>query len=135
MFLGDFPGLSEPLLASAMKAAAAVRMRPFTAGFDRVISFGRNVAERPLVLVGGDGVVGFRALRTHLAKAMAQEGVRTSEAEFTPHVTLAYGDQAIEDKFVELITWPVTEFRLLRSLIGQGSYMELGRWTLSGDSF
>jgi 2'-5' RNA ligase len=135
LFLGDFAGLPDPLLASAMEAAGKVRMRPFTAAFDRVISFRRRTPDRPLVLVGGDGVAGCRALRTPLVDAMTGEGLRASEAEFTPHITLSYDDQTVEEQFVDRLTWPVTEFRLLRSLIGQGRYIELGRWTLSGDNF
>jgi 2'-5' RNA ligase len=135
LFLGDFAGTPDPLLASAMGAASRVRMRPFTAAFDRIISFRRRTSDRPLVLIGEDGVTGFRALRAHLIDAMTGEGLRASEAEFTPHITLSYNQQTVEEQFVERFTWPVTEFRLLRSLIGQGRYIELGRWTLCGDSF
>jgi 2'-5' RNA ligase len=135
LFLGDFSDLPDTLLASAMEAAGRVRMRPFTAAFDRILSFRRRTPDRPLVLVGGDGVAGFRALRTHLIDAMTGEGLRASEAEFTPHITLSYDAHTVEEQFVDRFTWPVSEFRLLRSLIGQSRYIELGRWTLSGDSF
>jgi 2'-5' RNA ligase len=135
MFLGDFEGLSEPFLAAALRAAGTIRMRPFLAGFDRAMSFRARVPAGPLVLVGGDGVEGFRTLRSHMVEAMAGQGIRGFEASFTPHMTLSYDGQTIKEQFVDLLTWPVREFQLLRSVVGERRYIELGRWTLSGDNF
>jgi len=131
--LGDHPGMPDAKVARAKEVAAALAdiTAPFTASFDTAQTFINRARNRPLVLVGGDGVIGVDALYQTLAKAMLKAGLPANPASYTPHITLLYDDVTLAPQPVAPIEWTVRELVLLHSQIGQGQpYKVLGRWPL-----
>jgi 2'-5' RNA ligase len=130
--LGDFPGMPDALIKSASKAAALVAdsTLPFKIGFDTAQSFITGQRNRPLVLTGGDGVVGLTGFYKNLSGALLKSSGLRNPPSYTPHVTMLYDDIAAAPQSVAPIEWTVREFVLLHSHIGQGRpYNILARWT------
>lgn len=136
--LGNFAGgLPQGRVDAAIKAAATIRMEPFSVEFDHVLSFAPKPRPGPLVLVGGEGVVGLHTLHEALARALRNAGfggraVAPNAAHHRPHVTLAYDEPWTAARPVDAASWNVREFVLLHSLIGRTRHVELARWPLAG---
>jgi 2'-5' RNA ligase len=113
----------------ANDAAAQVKANPFVVMFNRVESFSGGGGRYPLVLRGDDGVVGLEMLGRSLGVSMRMAGLK-ARFDFTPHLTLLYGERPIRERFIQPISWTVREFVLVRSLIGKSKYIRLGRWPL-----
>lgn len=129
--VGDFLGVPAHTMAALQVAVATLSAPSFAVTFDRVASFSGKPGKLPLVLLGGEGVAEVTAFQAQLDKALALAGVsRSSRAHYTPHLTLLYGDRRVDERPIEPISWPVQEFVLVHSLIGQGQYTVLGRWPL-----
>jgi RNA 2',3'-cyclic 3'-phosphodiesterase len=123
LFLGRW---SEPLARRACEAVARVRMTPFEVSFDRTASFRSGTGNRPLVLLGDETSDRLKSLGHMLGAAMMEKGRgRRAVKDFTPHVTLLYGERAIDEYPVEPIRWTVNEFVLIHSLQG---HTHLARW-------
>ncbi|APW38144.1 hypothetical protein RD110_13840 [Rhodoferax koreense] len=135
-FMGDYAALPPDLVRNARAAGDAVRMAPFRVGFDRAASFDSKPSNRPLVLRGGSDGPGIRGLKDFhdaLGEAMQRTGLgRWAIPQFTPHVTLLYDDRAVEELPIEEISWPVSEFVLVHSLLGNSTHVPLARWRLDG---
>ena len=130
-YLGDYDGLPDAVVAAASAAAGAVRAAPFAARFDRAVSFTAQARNRPFTLQGGAGVAGLAALHGALATELGKAGLASeARAPFTPHVTLLYDDKAVVERPVPPVDWVVTEFVLMRSLLGRSTHVPLGRWPL-----
>jgi 2'-5' RNA ligase len=130
--VGDYAGLPRQVVAAVCDAATAVRMDSFEIEFDRVVSFSGSPGNRPLVLRGG-GLDELMKFQRVLAVAIAGARVgRQVASQFTPHVTLLYGDIQVEERAVEPIRWAVSEFILVQSLLGQSRHVPLARWSLRG---
>lgn len=131
-FLGDHAALRPGLVEDAIAAADKLRAASFNWTLDGVTSFrGR---EPPCVLHGVETCAPLQALWSALGKtlALAGQGARL-ERSFTPHVTLAYSHGTmLESAEVDAVEWPVTDFVLVHSVVGQGGYQTLGRWPLTG---
>lgn len=131
-FLGDHAALRPTLVEGAIAAADKISTTPFTWTLDRATSFrGR---EPPCVLQGVETCAPMQQLWSVLGKALALAGQHARlERSFTPHVTLAYSHGTmLESTEVESVAWPVTDFVLVHSVVGQGSYQILRRWSLAG---
>ena len=116
--LGEYAdrGMAEAVALKACEAAAGVRVNPFTVMFNLLQrQFTGRAGQRALVLRGDDGVVGLEILYRSLTTAMRMAGFK-SPLHFTPHLTLSYGEQPIEERFIEPISWTVREFALILSL-------------------
>jgi 2'-5' RNA ligase len=114
-------------LTQACEAGASLRFRPFKVAFDRVARYG----SRSFVLLGHDGTPGLTQFHERLCLALAGAGIRPgSGAAFSPHVTLAYTDSKVTERFVEPIAWTVRDFVLIDSLVGQTIHRVMGRWGL-----
>jgi 2'-5' RNA ligase len=121
-------GLPEPAVRMACVAAAEVRVPPFDVLFDRSASFQGRGGNRPLVLVGDDGLERLRSFRQALVVAMAGKGLKyLTKRNFTPHVTILYVERDVEEYPIEPIRWTVNEFVLIHSLRG---HVHLARWPL-----
>ncbi|WP_144150356.1 2'-5' RNA ligase family protein [Paraburkholderia sp. BCC1885] len=137
-YLGNFAGgLPQGLVDAAIKAAASIKMEPFSVEFDHALRFGPEHRPGPLVLAGGDGVVGLHTLNEALARALQNvefgDPVAARRPEhYKPHVTLAYGMPYMAARPVEAVSWNVREFVLVHSLVGLTRHIELARWTLTG---
>jgi 2'-5' RNA ligase len=120
LLFAGYHGRMPPQTLSAIRQAAATIVMPrFRVGFDWVVSF-RNRSNRPLVLRGDDGVSGLIALRDKLVAATIDiPGIPAARREFNPHLTLLHDQRDIREEPVEEISWPVSEFVLIRSLFGQ----------------
>ena len=133
VFLGDFPALATDVVVHALAAGDEVDASGFDLTLDSAASFsGRHP---PWVLRcdrSRDGLLPFwRALGTALAAA----GFRTPpENDFVPHVTvLRDADKALEPMDIKPIHWPVQDFALMHSRLGQQrEYVTLRRWALRG---
>jgi 2'-5' RNA ligase len=124
-FLG---GLPKPAARMACEAAAEVRAPPFDVLFDRSVSFRGKPGNRPLVLVGNDGLDRLKSFRRTLGVAMASKGLRSlAKKDFTPHITLLYAERNVEEHPIEPIGWTVNEFALIHSMRG---HVHLGGWPL-----
>jgi RNA 2',3'-cyclic 3'-phosphodiesterase len=122
---------SEHLARSACEAVADVKTAPFEVSFDRTASFCGRPGNRPFVLVGGDTLDRLKSLGHALDAAIAEKGMsqkrggRRVQRDFTPHVTLLYGDRAVDEYPVAPIRWTVNEFVLIHSLNG---HKHVARW-------
>ena len=117
---------SEQLARGACEAVASVKPIPFEVSFDRTASFGGRPGNRPFVLVGDDTQDRLKSLGHALGAAIAESGVgRRAQRDFTPHVTLLYGDRAVDEYPVAPIRWTVNEFVLIHSLKG---HRHVARW-------
>ncbi len=131
--LGGYRELPHGVIAAASEAAACVAVPPFQVQFDRVLSFRGKPSARALVLCGGDGVAALINFQQALGVAMAKARLgRLVQSDFTPHVTLLYGDQSVDEQMVVPIGWTVREFVLVHSLRGRTRYIPLARWALRG---
>lgn len=135
--LGNFAGgLPQARVDAAMRAAASISMAPFTVEFDAVVSFALKPRPGPMVLRGGEGVVGLHALHDALGHALQNAGFGdpggSSATSYTPHVTLAYGMPWAAARPVEPVCWNVREFALIHSLLGRTRHVVLARWPLIG---
>lgn len=129
--LGDFAGLPEGLVASAIDAAERVDTAPFQLSFDRAVSFHGARANHPFVLRADRDAVPLMAFQRELGLSLARAGLGVKpNATFTPHVTMLYDDQLIGEKPVEPVRWTASEFVLVRSLLDRTQHIALGRWPL-----
>jgi len=136
LHLGNFAGgLPQDKVGAAKRAAESISMTPFTVEFDAVANFGKKPRPGPMVLTGGEGVVGLHALHDALGQAL--KGVEFWEYpvagnRYEPHVTLAYGMPPADKRPVEPASWNVREFALIHSLLGRTRHIALARWSLAG---
>jgi RNA 2',3'-cyclic 3'-phosphodiesterase len=124
-FLG---GLPERLVETACEAVAKVRVPPFEVSFDRTASFRNRPGNRPLVLIGDDGLDRLRSFRRSLGVALARNGLKyLTKKDFTPYVTLLYAERDVDEHPIEPVGWTVNEFVLIHSNRG---HVKLARWPL-----
>lgn len=131
-FLGDHPTLRPSLLEAARTAAGKLRVAPFSWFPDQVASFhGRRP---PCVLRTAQVSQPLQTLWEQLRRelSMVRLGGRI-ERNFTPHVTLAYGQRDLLAPIaITPIVWPVDRVLLLHSEVGSSDYDVLGSWRLPG---
>ena len=131
--LGDYSGLRQDIVETAIKAAATVVAAPFEVALDRTLSFSTRGGNRPFVLRGSDGVVALTAFQRTLGAALDRAGLGGSRTkpQYTPHVTLLYDDALIAERPCDAVAWRVREFVLVHSLLGRTVHLPLARWPLS----
>lgn len=130
--LGDYVGLRQDIVAAAMEAASSVQMASFDVCFDSALSFKGRADRKPFVLRGGDGLRDLTALQQSLGVAMKKTILGSwVQPKFTPHVTLLYDEQLVDERAVEPIKWEANEIVLIHSLLGQARHIVLGRWALN----
>ncbi len=127
-FLG---ALSARAVRIVSEAAREVPTPPFEVSFDRTISFrrksgGHESGGHPFVLAGGDGLNRLKSFQQRLGVALTTKGLRRlAGKDFTPHVTLMYGERCVDEYPIEPVCWTVSEFLLIHSLAG---HTRLARW-------
>ncbi len=112
-------------------AVRRVVIHPFMAEFDYVMNFGRNGEDHAIVLVGGDGVIGFYMLFDSLRKGLREAGFALASS-YTPHITIIYDRRSASEGYVAPIRWVVREIALVCSLIGKSKHVPLKEWPLAG---
>ena len=133
--IGDFAeGIAPDVLARALEAArpVAAATSPFQIGFDSVASFARKRRNRPLVLLGDDGLQRTTLLQEALLTSLVTAGLANrAESRFTPHLTLLYDDIALAPRPVDALIWRIEELLLVRSLLGRGRHKVLAALPLT----
>ncbi|WOB48732.1 2'-5' RNA ligase family protein [Xanthomonas hydrangeae] len=128
--LGDYAGGLPPSLVSrASQAAERVALDAFDVAFDRVGTFGGRRSQLPCVLRGEEQVRGLYELQGALGRQLAHVGI-AGDAQYTPHMTLLYCNQALPQRRCDTLAWTVREFALVRSFLGQSRSQIEGRWSL-----
>ena len=103
----------------AAEAAAEVEQRSFDVCFDRAVSFRAKPGNYLFVLAGDNGLEQLKSFRRRLGAVPARKALRRlASREFTPHVTLPYGERRAEEHPIEAIRWTIKEFRLIHRLNG-----------------
>jgi 2'-5' RNA ligase len=134
--VGDFVGLPSQILAQAIGTAASLQAAPFDIRLDRLASFTGSPRHQPYVLLASEApeLIAFQAaMQSRMLRSGLMQGhqVQQLARRFTPHLTLLYGHQRLAEQPVDPpLCWTAREFVLIRSLIGQGRYEQLGCWSL-----
>jgi 2'-5' RNA ligase len=88
-------------------------------------------SEHSVVMIPSEPLHSFRAFQQGLAKAMARAGLGPRRGwRFSPHVTLLYRPGAPLRQWTDALSWTVTEFVLIDSLLGLTRHEVLARWPL-----
>lgn len=128
----DYAGSLPPsVVGRLVEALGAVQAPAFGIELDRAGSFSGAPGKHPHVLLGGEGVRELNAFRRRVWEAVRAQEKTLSTADFTPHVTLMYGDRKLAERAIEPIRWRATEFVLIHSEVGRSIYHPLGRWPLN----
>jgi 2'-5' RNA ligase len=53
---------------------------------------------------------------------------RCVDVRFTPHVTLQYVNEPVAEEVVSPISWTVSDFVVIHSLLGRSEHRTLRRW-------
>jgi RNA 2',3'-cyclic 3'-phosphodiesterase len=132
--LGTFAGVPPGLLTLADKAVAeiAAATHSFTIAFDRALSFSGKPGNHAFVLRMSTPNAALQQFRQDLGSACGRFGFPRARSQFVPHVTLLYDARNVPEHAIEPISWNVTEFTLVRSLVGQSRHIPLARWSLTG---
>jgi 2'-5' RNA ligase len=131
--VANYASLLDYDVTAAMQAAATVALAPFEMSFNRLQSF-KGRENQPLVLRCGDGLAAFTGLQKSLNVALKATGYEgKSQVGYTPHITLLYDRQPIDETFLEEpIAWTVRDFALVYSVYGESRHTHLGQWPLNG---
>lgn len=130
--LGDYHSIPQNIVDATSRAVSSlVATPPFEVTLDRVVSF-RAGDQKPLVLVGSDGVAALEGFHRQLQAALARHGIKP-EARFKPHVTLLRDRSGIVEQPVDPFTWTAGEVVLVHSLLGQTKHVPLARWSLGAN--
>ena len=105
-------------------------MPAFEVAFDRAASFGGDLTY-PVVLLGGEGVIGIELLRQALTSKLENLGF-VFKKQYEPHMTLLWDPRRIPEQSIAPVRWRVREFSLIHGLHGLKKHVHLARWTLRG---
>jgi RNA 2',3'-cyclic 3'-phosphodiesterase len=131
--LGWWDDLREKNIARVDRAAAELAVSPFEVTWDRTMSFLNQPDNHAFVLVGDVGVDRLKAFHRSLGAELTRNGLRRwVHTISTPHVTLLYDKNTVDEQPIEPISWTVREFVLVRSRHGQTKHVDVARWQLRG---
>jgi RNA 2',3'-cyclic 3'-phosphodiesterase len=131
--VGAYDGLPNIVIEKACEAGEAISTATFALTFDRAMSFKNNGGKRPLVLLPSRDLAGLFSLHFVLGEAIKRAGImRQVRSHFTPHMTLLYARQQVQERPVEPIRMDVRDFALVHSIVGHSRHIELARWSLRG---
>jgi 2'-5' RNA ligase len=119
----------DSIIEAAKGVGALIDAPCFKVGFDRVLSFNGGPSV-PLVLAFSDDLPALMAMRRSLGGELKRKLGQRTRPSFTPHLTFLYADHRVPDLDIDLISWTVREFVLVRSVHGDGRHVQLGRWPL-----
>ena len=70
-------------------------------------------------------------LQVALRRALTQTGLKLPrQSNSSPHLTMMYVENRMFDVAIEPISWTVSRFVLVDSLVGQSRHVHLGQWFL-----
>jgi 2'-5' RNA ligase len=123
--IGAWPAHPAETVRRVRGVCAALVAPSFRVVFDHLI-----VADR-ILLKPSEPVPALARFQIRLASSLAHAGlVAPGQYRFSPHLTLSYRTRAREPIFLPPVSWPVRDFVLLESLVGQRTQIERGRWRL-----
>ena len=129
--LGDWNTLPEEIVNLASGAASQVNVPAFEVAFKRAESFRNSTGIYPFVLTGDKDGGAWRTLYNALKVALTNAGLGgATRGEFTPHITLTYDKVRVKPIPIDPISWMVTDFVLIHSVLGKTTHNHLGRWLL-----
>ncbi|RYD23057.1 MAG: hypothetical protein EOP88_05735 [Verrucomicrobiaceae bacterium] len=137
VWISDYEGDLPPRVVrdtSAACAAVAAEFDTFEIRLKRVGFYRTKPGSYPLVMKGDEGCnPRLMEFQESLVKQLALRGVSRKEPgkKFDPHLTLSRGGLELAEP-VAPVSWIAGEVVLLRSLSGQGKYVTLDKWRLSG---
>ena len=127
--LGDWATLPEEIVNLASGAASQVHVPAFAVTFKRAQSFRNSTGVCPFVLTSDKAQ--WQALHDVLRAALVNAGLGgATRGEFLPHITLTYDKVRVKPHAIEPVTWTVTDFVLIHSVLGKTTHNHLGRWPL-----
>lgn len=128
-FLGDHADHRPDLVAVVIAAAEKIDATAFTWTLDHADSF--HGRQPPCVLLGAEVPELMQTLWEQWRRALILAGQGTHLARrYTPHVTLAYGQESRRETTpIEPVPWVVEEVALVRSVAGRPAYEILARWS------
>lgn len=131
-FLGDYPLLQTDRVELAMNAAAKIGVSAFDVALEHAASFpGKSP---PWALRCAEPCAALQAFWRSLGAALNEVGFAfPREASYVPHVTLLrHADRRLEPTAIDPIAWPIRDFVLMHSQVGQQRrYSLLHRWPLA----
>lgn len=133
LFVGDVRMFGETAIQSMSQAASAVASTTdtFRLEFNRIGGFGARSRLSPLALHHEHENPAFSNLAQRLHKELLRSGIRSQKGPSSKlHLTLCYREQFVEATPIPPIGWQVTELVLIKSLLGKGQHILLGRWPL-----
>jgi len=116
-------------IARAKSAADGIRYGRFPVCLEWSESFRLRRGHHPFVLRGDQGMRPLTELRREMRASLLRAGF-TVERGFTPHITLLWADRPVEANPIAPIAWPVRDFALVLSLVGQSRHIHVGRWPI-----
>jgi RNA 2',3'-cyclic 3'-phosphodiesterase len=126
--LGDYSSLPQAIVAKAREAAGELSTSPFEVTFDHAVTFAGRARNRPFVLRSKTGAASVEAFQRKLGAEMTMCGLGRFARPYTPHMTLLYDSADVAEHAIDPVTWTVTGFRLVHSLLGQTRHITLGEW-------
>ncbi|MBP0582933.1 2'-5' RNA ligase family protein [Labrys sp. LIt4] len=130
--IGDFKRLKASRSYAAELAGELVHLPAFEITLNALKSLGTfpkpgRALRHPLVLLGeGPGLV---ELHETLGAAMTKVGIRAFP-DFTPHLTLSYGERSVLEQRIDPIPIHIASFCLVHSRVGKTEYRIIKRWPL-----
>lgn len=133
LFVGDVRMFGETAMQNMFQAAMAVAStaETFRMEFDRIGGFGARGRLSPLALHHQNENLSFSSLAQRLHKELLHRGIRSYKGPSSKlHLTLCYREQFVKATPITPIGWQVIELVLIKSLLGKGQHVQLGRWPL-----
>lgn len=118
--LGEGLDISPARLESLIRVLASVRAEPFRIS---LTTLSRNA------LVGKAS--GVRLLRKAIKRELTAAGMPVPGYNAEPNLSIAYGPAPERRSAISPINWIAEDFRLIRSIHGEGRHEELGRWPIT----
>jgi 2'-5' RNA ligase len=120
----------ERVASWAHATASTISMPAFDVAFDHADSFHRTARDRPVVLLGSDGVDALKEFRGVLGTTLARAGFNLKPSNFTPHLTLLYDKKEVAERSIEPVRWTAREFVLVDSRVGKTQHVQVAKWPL-----
>jgi 2'-5' RNA ligase len=117
----------ESFVERVSRAIARLKLAPFEVVFDQIGGFSSG----NVVLQGRDGLASLKDLQAAVRQALAWEKLDKGLRQFTPHMTVIYGQPGEEIAMIEPVRWTVREFALVISHQGEARHEVLARFPLN----
>ena len=130
-FIGIHDRFFERVASWAQAAASTISMPAFDVAFDHAASFHRTARDRPVVLLGSEGIAALKEFHGILGTTLTKAGFNLKPSSFTPHLTLLYDKHEVAERTIEPVRWTAREFVLVDSRVGKTQHVQLARWPLT----